>query len=235
MKNTNAKKIIGSVALGTVMLLGATQVSASELFRPLVQAAPIWNNADAKQKCPSLQSRYNSEIWRGSWTTTAWGKMSGCWLEGLQAQQLKEQKVQARVYDSRKKYTDKCLGNTFKSVGQDICNPYDTEQVFRFDFSDTGGSELKRRNASTGVEECLVVGQATKGGPIVAGDTVSYRECNPANDSYKLWMWDAAGNLKPKSNTTVCLALAQGRVTKVIDCGATNQLTFWSPNIIAFN
>lgn len=235
MKNTQATRIMSSLALSAVTMLGATQAYGAELFQPLVQAAPIWSNSDAKVKCPSLQSRYNSKSWRGSWTTTAWGKMSGCWLEGLDAQQLKEQKVQARVYNSEKRYTDKCLGNRFKSVGQEACNPYDTNQVFRFDFSAAGGSELKRRNATTGVDECLVVGQSQKGKPIVAGDTVSYRPCNPAVDAYKLWKWDATGNLKPQANTSVCLALAPGNITRVINCGPSSQSTFWSPNIIAFN
>ena len=41
------------------------------------QAGPIWNNPDAKSKCPTTCSIYTSH-WNGQWTTTVPGKMSVC-------------------------------------------------------------------------------------------------------------------------------------------------------------
>jgi hypothetical protein len=41
-----------------------------------VQAGPIWNNADAQQKC--VQTCENKGGWNGNWTTTVPGQMSVC-------------------------------------------------------------------------------------------------------------------------------------------------------------
>lgn len=40
-----------------------------------VEAGPIWNNDDAKEKCPTVCS---SLEWNGQWSTTEQGKMSVC-------------------------------------------------------------------------------------------------------------------------------------------------------------
>ncbi len=42
-----------------------------------IQAGPIWNQADAEQKCPSL-CQNNRGQWTGQWNTTVWGQMSVC-------------------------------------------------------------------------------------------------------------------------------------------------------------
>lgn len=44
-----------------------------------VQAGPIWDNSDAKKKCPSTCSNSSSLFaWNGQWTTTVQGTMSVC-------------------------------------------------------------------------------------------------------------------------------------------------------------
>lgn len=40
-----------------------------------VPAGPIWDNADAQAKCPSVCS---AQEWNGQWATTQWGVMSVC-------------------------------------------------------------------------------------------------------------------------------------------------------------
>jgi hypothetical protein len=40
-----------------------------------VNAGPIWNNADAQTKCPTVCT---SLAWNGQWTTTVPGRMSVC-------------------------------------------------------------------------------------------------------------------------------------------------------------
>lgn len=42
-----------------------------------VLAGPIWNNDDAKVKCPVVCASYGGE-WNGQWTTVVTGKMSVC-------------------------------------------------------------------------------------------------------------------------------------------------------------
>ncbi|MBG0776982.1 MAG: mannan-binding lectin [Desulfovibrionaceae bacterium] len=41
-----------------------------------VRAGPIWNNEDAKTKCPPVCANYKG--WNGQWTTTVQGQMSVC-------------------------------------------------------------------------------------------------------------------------------------------------------------
>lgn len=41
------------------------------------QAGPIWNNQDAKLKCPPICVSHK-QVWTGSWKTTVVGKMSEC-------------------------------------------------------------------------------------------------------------------------------------------------------------
>jgi len=50
---------------------------ANNAFALDVNAGPIWNNDDAKVKCPVAAQVYNA-TWNGQWTTTVPGKMSVC-------------------------------------------------------------------------------------------------------------------------------------------------------------
>lgn len=43
-----------------------------------IQAGPIWNNDDAKAKCPTTCKNTNGGTWNNQWTTTVPGKMSVC-------------------------------------------------------------------------------------------------------------------------------------------------------------
>jgi hypothetical protein len=57
----------------TAAILGsATQAAAKD-----VKAGPIWNNEDAKVKCPVAAAAVGGE-WNGQWVTTIWGKESVC-------------------------------------------------------------------------------------------------------------------------------------------------------------
>ncbi len=59
--------------IGTSMMLGAaTPASARD-----IKAGPIWNNEDAKLKCPVAAAAVGGE-WNGQWRTTVWGKESVC-------------------------------------------------------------------------------------------------------------------------------------------------------------
>lgn len=43
-----------------------------------VKAGPIWNNDDAKTKCPTACTNASGGVWNNQWTTTIPGKMSVC-------------------------------------------------------------------------------------------------------------------------------------------------------------
>ena len=66
---------LGIVTIGTSTILGsATQAAATD-----VKAGPIWNNEDAKAKCPVAAAAVSRQ-WNGQWTTTIQGKESVCGL-----------------------------------------------------------------------------------------------------------------------------------------------------------
>ena len=48
-----------------------------------INAGPIWNQADANNKCPKIAKRNNS-VWTGQWWTTVQGKMSVCQVKSVQ-------------------------------------------------------------------------------------------------------------------------------------------------------
>jgi hypothetical protein len=45
-----------------------------------IEAGPIWNQADANNKCPKIASK-NNGTWTGQWWTTVPGKMSVCEIQ----------------------------------------------------------------------------------------------------------------------------------------------------------
>jgi len=68
----------------TTTVPGAMSVCGTDLaFMPTVglpgdvKAGPIWNNDDAKVKCPVAATAANG-VWNGQWTTTVPGAMSVC-------------------------------------------------------------------------------------------------------------------------------------------------------------
>lgn len=63
----------GSKTLRLAAVLVAGSSGAALAFD--VKAGPIWNNDDAKNKCPPICSGLR---WNGQWTTTVQGKMSVC-------------------------------------------------------------------------------------------------------------------------------------------------------------
>jgi len=69
-----------TVVEGQMSVCGCTYTvggSGSTEFTMDVPAGPIWNNDDAKEKCPIVCASYGGE-WNGQWTTNVQGKMSVC-------------------------------------------------------------------------------------------------------------------------------------------------------------
>jgi Mannan-binding protein/Beta/Gamma crystallin len=75
------KKILlglSMVAIASSALLNAaTSATAKD-----VEAGPIWNNNDAKVKCPAAAAAVNRK-WNGQWRTTVNGKASVCGLVAI--------------------------------------------------------------------------------------------------------------------------------------------------------
>jgi Beta/Gamma crystallin/Mannan-binding protein len=80
-KQSIEKKILlglSMVAIASSTLLSfATPATAKE-----VEAGPIWNNHDAKVKCPAAAAAVNRK-WSGQWRTTVYGKASVCGLVAI--------------------------------------------------------------------------------------------------------------------------------------------------------
>jgi hypothetical protein len=54
-----------------------TKPSGDSEYTMDVLAGPLWNNDDAKAKCPAICASYGG-TWNGQWTTVVEGKMSVC-------------------------------------------------------------------------------------------------------------------------------------------------------------
>lgn len=66
------------LSLGVAIISGSSILGfATQAFALPIKAGPIWNNQDAKEKCPIATSIYNVK-WNGTWRTTEPGKMSVC-------------------------------------------------------------------------------------------------------------------------------------------------------------
>ena len=63
---------------GTLFLLAGAGVARAED----VNAGPIWNQADANNKCPGVCDA-RKEHWNGQWRTTVPNKMSVCGCEAV--------------------------------------------------------------------------------------------------------------------------------------------------------
>ncbi len=212
-----------------VALIIPTQHALAETVSSLVQAAPIWNTADARSKCSALATKWNAQ-WKGAWTTTSWGKMSGCWLNGIELSSLDQRPIQFRIRDSRNKFTDECLGKVLENSGQTRCNPYDLNQRFTFNFTASESKIIRKSD-----NKCLSIGKVRRTSIPKANDTVSMRDCeNKSGDSHQTWTWTSAGQLKSKLVPELCLALSQGRVTRVQKCSNSAQLPIWRVNVVDF-
>ncbi|MFY7803343.1 MAG: mannan-binding protein [Limnoraphis robusta] len=75
-KQSKTKKLLLSLATFIVASFAIFAFS-SPAFALDVKAGPIWNNDDAKVKCPVAAQVYNAQ-WNGQWTTTVPGQMSVC-------------------------------------------------------------------------------------------------------------------------------------------------------------
>lgn len=66
------------LSIGTVVIgCSASFAVSSPAFALDIKAGPIWNNDDAKVKCPVAVEVYDVE-WNGQWKTTVEGEMSVC-------------------------------------------------------------------------------------------------------------------------------------------------------------
>ena len=61
----------------TLLIVSVAFTFASNALALDVEAGPIWNNDDAKAKCPVAAQVYDS-TWNGQWVTTVPGRMSVC-------------------------------------------------------------------------------------------------------------------------------------------------------------
>lgn len=70
-------KLMCFFAVMLIAGLGLTAAAAAQNACSGVnlEAGPIWNNADAQQKCPEACGNYT---WNGQWRTTVEGQMSVC-------------------------------------------------------------------------------------------------------------------------------------------------------------
>ncbi|MCW5313452.1 hypothetical protein GTQ43_06410 [Nostoc sp. KVJ3] len=71
--------VIGSVGLIAALFIVGNSHHIPEPSPSEVKAGPIWNNDDAKIKCPVAAAAVNRQ-WNGNWITTIWGKESVCGL-----------------------------------------------------------------------------------------------------------------------------------------------------------
>lgn len=63
-------------ALVAACLLLAGLAAHAQVFP--VEAGPIWNDGDARGKCPTTCDRAGGKVWTGDWRTTRAGRMSTC-------------------------------------------------------------------------------------------------------------------------------------------------------------
>lgn len=68
------KKLFQMFASAVIIFVISFAISSNALAID-INAGPIWSNADAKAKCPSVCSDLK---WNGQWTTTVPGEMSVC-------------------------------------------------------------------------------------------------------------------------------------------------------------
>jgi hypothetical protein len=80
-KQCMKKKILLGLSMvaiaSSALLSAATPATAKD-----VEAGPIWNNNDAKVKCPAAAAAVNRK-WNGQWRTTVAGKASVCGLSAI--------------------------------------------------------------------------------------------------------------------------------------------------------
>ncbi|MDE5112476.1 MAG: mannan-binding lectin [Trichodesmium sp. St7_bin2_1] len=75
IKNTSTS--VTSSILALLLIVSVVFGLADNAFALDVKAGPIWNNDDAKVKCPIATQVYNAE-WDGNWVTIIPGEMSVC-------------------------------------------------------------------------------------------------------------------------------------------------------------
>ena len=87
-----------------------------------VEAGPIWNNADAQSKCPSVCGGLGAN-WNGQWHTTRQGEMSVCSCEkGSSGSTSSGKAIEAGPIwnnaDAQNKCPGICFGNGLSWSGQ---------------------------------------------------------------------------------------------------------------------
>jgi hypothetical protein len=71
------KKLVSMLMLAAATTSLVVTAYAVECSYVDLEAGPIWNNEDAKTKCPPICTDHGG-YWKGQWTTTVWGQMSVC-------------------------------------------------------------------------------------------------------------------------------------------------------------
>lgn len=82
-----------------------------------VEAGPIWNNADAKAKCPRVCSGLGAN-WNGQWHTTRQGEMSVCACEKSSPDRDIEAGPIWNNADAQNKCPGLCFGHGLSWSGQ---------------------------------------------------------------------------------------------------------------------
>ena len=80
IKQSIQKKIL--LGLSLVAIASSALLSSAPATAKDVKAGPIWNNNDAKIKCPVAAAAVDRK-WNGQWRTTVEGKASVCGLSPL--------------------------------------------------------------------------------------------------------------------------------------------------------
>ena len=79
-KQSIQKKIL--LGLSLVAIASSALLSSAPATAKDVKAGPIWNNNDAKIKCPVAAAAVDRK-WNGQWRTTVAGKFSFCSIDTL--------------------------------------------------------------------------------------------------------------------------------------------------------
>lgn len=159
-----------------------------------VPAGPIWDQADAEQKCPALALTEKS-VWTGQWWTTIPGSMSVCELIPA---------VMIQAWGSNGQNTGTCVFSNTGGYYLEACDSGRAAQLFAFDTNGPGHPIRQRRIDGTGnLDECLTV--PVQVAPWAAGTWVARRPCNGTDYTSKLWRWTNGVNLlavdSPQSET----------------------------------
>lgn len=178
-------KLAYALAAILFTLVPLSAFAQSNPFQPrAVPAGPIWDQADAEQKCPAL-ALTDKSVWTGQWWTTIPGSMSVCELVPA---------VMIQAWDSSGQNTGTCVFSGTGGYYLETCDSTHASQLFAFDTNGPGGPIRQRRVDATGnLDECLTVPAQVS--PWTPGIWVARRPCAGTDYTSKLWRLTNGVNL----------------------------------------